>query len=203
MNTSAKGGAYDSGAYDSDEQRWAALQRRDPGADGVFYYSVRSTGVYCRPSCAARPALRTNVQFHASCTEAEAAGFRPCLRCKPDQPPLAERHAQVVAKACRLIDAADEALDLDRLAAACGMSRFHFHRIFKSHTGITPKAYAAAQRAQRVKQGLGQATTVTEAIYAAGFNSSGRFYATADGVLGMSPKKFRAGGSGASIRFAI
>ena len=190
-------------SYATDAERWAAVQRRDQDADGVFYYSVRTTGVYCRPSCAARPALRQNVRFHASCAEAEQAGFRPCLRCKPDQPPLAERHALVVAKACRLIDAAEEELDLDRLAQACGMSRFHFHRIFKSHTGITPKAYAAAQRAQRVKQGLGQAATVTEAIYAAGFNSSGRFYATADGVLGMSPKKFRAGGSGAVIRFAI
>ena len=190
-------------SYASDAERWAAVQRRDKDADGAFYYSVRTTGVYCRPSCAARPALRRNVTFHASCAEAEQAGFRPCLRCKPDQPPLAERHAQVVAKACRLIDATEQELDLDSLAAACGMSRFHFHRIFKSHTGITPKAYAAAQRAQRVKQGLGQAATVTEAIYAAGFNSSGRFYAAADGVLGMSPKKFRAGGSGASIRFAI
>ena len=190
-------------SYATDDERWAALQRRDKDADGVFYYSVRSTGVYCRPSCAARPALRRNIAFHASCAAAEAAGFRPCMRCKPDQPPLAERHALVVAKACRLIDASEDELDLDSLAEAVGMSRFHFHRTFKSHTGITPKAYAAAQRARRVQQGLGQAASVTEAIYAAGFNSSGRFYAKADGVLGMSPRKFRAGGSGAVIRFAI
>jgi AraC family transcriptional regulator of adaptative response/methylated-DNA-[protein]-cysteine methyltransferase len=190
-------------SYTTDAVRWAAVQRRDKDADGVFCYSVRSTGVYCRPSCAARPALRENVRFHDSCADAEQAGFRACLRCKPDQPPLAERHALVVAQACRLIDAADEEPNLDRLAEACGMSRFHFHRIFKAHTGITPKAYGAAQRAMRVKQGLAQAPTVTEAIYAAGFNSSGRFYATSAGVLGMTPKKFRAGGSGASIRFAI
>ena len=189
--------------YTSDAQRWDAVQRRDPLADGQFYYSVSSTGVYCRPSCGARAALRRNVSFHASCFDAEQAGFRACLRCKPKLPPLAERHAQAVAQACRLIDAAEDAPDLDSLAQACGMSRFHFHRIFKAHTGITPKAYAAAGRARRLQQGLAQAPSVTDALYAAGFNSSGRFYAAADGVLGMTPKAFRAGGSGTSIRFAI
>lgn len=190
-------------SYASEAERWEAVQQRDSGADGVFYYSVRSTGVYCRPSCAARPALRKNVAFHDSCADAERAGFRACLRCKPDQPSLAERHAGVVAQACRLIDAADGVPDLDTLAQACGMSRFHFHRIFKAHTGITPKAYANAGRARRVQQGLADAPTVTDAIYAAGFNSSGRFYAASAQVLGMTPQAFRAGGSGASIRFAI
>ena len=190
-------------SYNSDGERWAAVQRRDRDADGVFWYSVRSTGVYCRPSCAARPALRANVAFHASCEAAEQAGFRPCLRCKPDQPPLAERHAQVVARACRLIDDAGEEPNLDSLAEACGMSRFHFHRIFKAHTGITPKAYAAARRAARVARELGQAPTVTEAIYAAGYNSSARFYAGAEKRLGMTPTSWRAGGSGTVIRFAI
>jgi AraC family transcriptional regulator of adaptative response/methylated-DNA-[protein]-cysteine methyltransferase len=189
--------------FSSDAERWDAVQRRDPLADGQFWYSVSSTGVYCRPSCGARPALRRNVSFHDSCIDAQQAGFRACLRCKPDQPPLAERHAQAVAQACRLIDAAEDAPDLDSLAQACAMSRFHFHRIFKAHTGITPKAYAAAGRARRLQQGLAQAPSVTDALYAAGFNSSGRFYAAADGVLGMTPKAFRAGGSGASIRFAI
>ena len=161
--------------YMNDETRWAAVQQRDAGADGRFYYSVRSTGVYCRPSCAARPALRANVAFHASCAEAEAAGFRPCLRCKPDQPPLAERQAAMVATICRLIDASDAMPDLDTLAQAAGISRFHFHRIFKAHTGITPKAYAAARRGERVKAGLAQPGSVTDTLYAAGFNSSGRF----------------------------
>ncbi len=190
-------------SYSTDAERWDAVQRRDQQADGLFYYSVSSTGVYCRPSCGARPALRRNVAFHDNCADAEQAGFRACLRCKPDQPPLAERHAAAVAQACRLIDAAEQVPDLDSLAQACGMSRFHFHRIFKAHTGITPKAYAAAQRAQRLQQGLAKAPSVTDALYAAGFNSSGRFYAASNGVLGMSPKAFRAGGSGASIRFAI
>ena len=189
--------------YTNDEARWDAVRQRDSKADGQFYYSVRSTGVYCRPSCAARPALRANVAFHASCAEAEAAGFRPCLRCKPGQPPLAERQAAIVAQSCRLIEASEALPDLDTLAQAAGMSRFHFHRVFKAHTGITPKAYAAAHRGERVKAGLAQSGSVTDALYAAGFNSSGRFYAATPGLLGMTPGAFRAGGSGAVIHFAI
>jgi AraC family transcriptional regulator of adaptative response/methylated-DNA-[protein]-cysteine methyltransferase len=189
--------------FHSDEARWAAVQRRDPAADGQFYYSVRTTGVYCRPSCGARPALRSNVAFHASMAEAEQAGFRPCLRCKPDQPPLAERHAALVAEVCRLIDAADEEPDLATLAERSGVSRFHLHRIFKAQTGITPKAYAAAKRKERMQQGLAEQPSVTDAIYAAGFNSSGRFYASTRHALGMTPTAFRQGGKGAAIRFAI
>jgi AraC family transcriptional regulator of adaptative response/methylated-DNA-[protein]-cysteine methyltransferase len=189
--------------YATDEERWAAVCARERGADGAFYYSVRSTGVYCRPTCPARTPRRANVAFHASCGEAEAAGFRPCLRCRPTEPPLAERQAAAVAQACRLIEAAEEEPDLASLAEACGMSRFHFHRVFKAHTGITPKAYAAARRAERVKRELAQAASVTEAVYEAGFNSSGRFYAASPGVLGMTPSRWRAGGSGESIRFAV
>jgi AraC family transcriptional regulator of adaptative response/methylated-DNA-[protein]-cysteine methyltransferase len=193
----------DKPAFSSDDERWAAVQQRMREADGIFYYSVRSTGVYCQPSCPSRGAKRANVAFHATRAEAESAGFRPCLRCKPDQPPLAERQAAAVAQACRLIDSALEEPDLDTLAQACGMSRFHFHRVFKAHTGITPKAYAAARRAERLKQGLAQAATATEAAYDAGFNSSGRFYAATPGVLGMTPGRWRAGGSGEQIRFAV
>ncbi len=191
------------GNYTNEARRWAAVQQRDAGADGEFWYSVRSTGVYCRPSCGARPALRKNVAFHDSRADAEQAGFRPCLRCKPDQPPLAERQAAIVAQACRLIDAAEEAPDLDSLAAAVGVSRFHFHRLFKAVTGITPKAYANAARARRVQSGLAAQASVTDAMYAAGFNSSGRFYAQSPVVLGMKPSAFRAGGAGEQIRFAI
>jgi AraC family transcriptional regulator of adaptative response/methylated-DNA-[protein]-cysteine methyltransferase len=190
-------------AYLTDDARWAAVQARDAGADGVFYYSVRSTGVYCRPSCASRPARRANVAFHASATDAEAAGFRPCLRCRPDGPPLAARHADAVAQACRLIDEADAEPDLDTLAQACGMSRFHFHRVFKSHTGITPKAYAAARRAARLQRALSGAPSVTAAAFDAGFGSSGRFYAAAPAMLGMTPARYRAGGRGETIHFAL
>ena len=190
-------------AYASIDARWAAVQSRDRGADGVFYYSVRSTGVYCRPSCGARPALRANVAFHASCAAAEAAGFRPCLRCKPDQPPLSERQARLVAEACRIIDALEDAPDLDAVARAVGMSRFHFQRVFKTHAGVTPKAYAAARRAARVRDALVEGASVTDALYAAGFNSSSRFYAGSEGMLGMAPSRFKAGGAGEEIRFAV
>jgi AraC family transcriptional regulator of adaptative response/methylated-DNA-[protein]-cysteine methyltransferase len=159
--------------------------------------------VYCRPSCAARPARRENVAFHAGAAQAEAAGFRPCKRCKPDQPPMAERQAAMVAQACRTIETAEEAPDLETLAAQAGVSPFHFHRVFKSVAGVTPKAYADAHRAGRVREALATSGTVTEAIYDAGFNSNGRFYAKSAQVLGMTPTRFRAGGEAAVIRFAI
>jgi len=189
--------------YADDGQRWDAVQRRDAAADGRFWYSVRTTGVYCRPSCAARQALRANVRFHASRDEAEQAGFRPCLRCKPDQPPLAERQAALVARLCRLIDEADMEPDLAALAEAGGVSRFHLHRLFKAHTGLTPKAYAKAARQRRMHEGLAREPSVTDAIYAAGYQSSGRFYAQSPAMLGMTPGAYRDGGSGARIRFAI
>lgn len=189
--------------YRNDDERWDAVQRRAPDADGVFYYSVRSTGVYCRPSCAARPALRRNVAFHASCEAAEAAGFRPCLRCQPHLPPLAERQAALVARICRLIDASDTVPELDALAREAGLSRYHFHRLFKTHTGITPRSYAAARRAERLKAGLMQERSVTDAQHAAGFASSSRLYEASAGLLGMTPGAYRRGGDGAVIRFAI
>ena len=187
----------------SDEERWAAVCARAHAFDGLFYYSVRSTGVYCRPSCPSRTPRRANVAFHASSQAAEAAGFRPCLRCRPLDAPLAERQANAVARACRLIDEAGDAPDLETLARACGMSRFHFHRVFKAHTGITPRAYAAARRAGRLQRGLMEAASVTAAAYDAGFHSSGRFYAASPDMLGMTPQRYRAGGSGEVIRFAL
>jgi AraC family transcriptional regulator of adaptative response/methylated-DNA-[protein]-cysteine methyltransferase len=189
-------------SFASDAARWQAVQRRDRAADGAFWYSVRTTGVYCRPSCAARLPRRENVAFHASPAAAEKAGFRPCKRCR-SAAALAERQAAAVAKACRLIERADEMPSLTTLAKSAGMSRFHFHRVFKSATGVTPKAYADANRAQRVRDALAARGSVTAAIYDAGFNSSGRFYAAAPGVLGMTPRDFRAGGTGAAIRFAV
>jgi len=190
-------------AYSSDEARWNAVVHRERQADGHFYYSVRTTGVYCRPSCASRPALRKNVAFHATREDAERAGFRACKRCKPDAAGLAEQHAASVEKACRLIEASDSLPALDQLAQAAGMSRFHFHRIFKGLTGLTPRAYATAHRARRIREELPRSDTVTDAIYGAGFNSNGRFYASSSGVLGMTPTHFRAGGAGESIRFAV
>jgi AraC family transcriptional regulator, regulatory protein of adaptative response / methylated-DNA-[protein]-cysteine methyltransferase len=186
-----------------DDSRWRAVQRRDRAADGTFVYCVRTTGVYCRPSCAARLPRRENVMFHATCAEAERAGFRPCKRCRPNAPALAEVHATVVAQACRLIEQAEEPPTLDELAQAAGMSRFHLHRVFKAVTGVTPKAYVAGDRAKRVREELASRDTVTQAIYGAGFNSNGRFYAAAPGLLGMTPTQFRSGGNGNVIRFAV
>lgn len=187
----------------TDEERWAALRSRDKAADGVFYYSVRTTGVYCRPSCSSRPARPENVAFHATREEAEKAGFRPCRRCHPDQPGLDALRADAIARACRLIERAEEEPTLQELASAVGMSRFHFHHVFKEVTGVTPRAYAAARRAERVRRGLTAGGTVTEAVYEAGFNSSGRFYAGSNALLGMTPTAFRSGAPGLTIRFAV
>ncbi|NZA27327.1 bifunctional DNA-binding transcriptional regulator/O6-methylguanine-DNA methyltransferase Ada [Luteimonas sp. SJ-92] len=182
---------------------WAALKRRDPNADGKFVYSVRTTGVYCRPSCSARAARPENIAFHASCAAAERAGFRPCLRCMPNGRSRSERNAEAVVAACRLIEQNDSPLPLSQLAEAVGMSPYHFHRVFKSVTGVTPRAYAVAQRSQRMRQALPTAPSVTSAVYDAGFSSSGRFYEAAPAALGMSPGRFRAGGPGTRIRFAV
>jgi AraC family transcriptional regulator, regulatory protein of adaptative response / methylated-DNA-[protein]-cysteine methyltransferase len=187
----------------NDDARWNAVERRDREADGTFVYSVRTTGVYCRPSCAARLPRRENVAFHASCADAERAGFRPCKRCRPNEASLAERQAAAVANACRLIEEAEDLPSLDALAQAAGLSRFHFHRVFKAVTGVTPKVYADAHRGKRVRDELTRTDTVTEAIYGAGFNSNGRFYAASSDLLGMTPKEFRAGGRGNVIRFAV
>src|SRR5690606_20005045 len=185
------------------DPRWAAVRARDPAADGRFWYSVRTTGVYCRPTCASRRARPENVRFHASPEDAERAGFRPCRRCRPDQPDRQARHAALVADACRQIEGAEQAPDLATLAARAGLSPFHFHRVFKATTGLTPKAYAAAHRARRVRSELARAGSVTEAVYEAGYNSSGRFYAQADAVLGMRPGDYREGGMNTEIRFAV
>lgn len=188
--------------YATDTARWKALRARDPGADGVFLYSVATTGVYCHPSCAARPARPENVTFHVDREEAERAGFRACKRCRPDLPPRAEREAAMVARACRTIETAEGAPSLDMLASEAGLSAFHFHRLFRRIAGITPRAYAAAWRGARVQAGLGAGAGVTKTIYDAGFNSSGRFYEAADGMLGMTPTAWRAGGAGETIRYA-
>ncbi len=185
------------------DARWRAVIKRDPAADGKFFYSVRTTGVYCRPSCAARPARPENVAFHLSAADAERAGFRPCKRCKPDQPSLTERHAAQVAELCRVIESAERLPNLKALAEHAGLSPYHLHRIFRAITGLTPWAYANANRASRVRIELNRSRTVTEAIYAAGYNSNGRFYEKSNQLLGMTPTNYRAGGVNMEICFAI
>ncbi|MEO6798580.1 MAG: bifunctional DNA-binding transcriptional regulator/O6-methylguanine-DNA methyltransferase Ada [Rhodanobacter sp.] len=185
------------------DPRWTAVQARDAHADGTFFYSVRTTGVYCRPSCGARPARPENVAFHATAADAESAGFRPCKRCKPDWPSLTEQHAAMVTAACRVIEQAETIPTLAQLARSSGLSPFHFHRVFKAVIGVTPKQYAAAHRHRRLRNELGRSVSVTEAIFGAGYNTSSRFYETADQVLGMTPSSYRAGGADSEIRFAI
>ena len=189
--------------FASEDRRWRAVCARDAAADGAFLYAVRTTGVYCRPSCGARRPNRENVAFYDSREAARRAGFRPCKRCNPDALAPAAQQAAIVAKACRMIETAESEPSLDALAEAAGMSRFHFHRVFKAATGVTPKAYAAARRAERLRTELRRGETVTAAAYGAGFNSSGRFYAASMPMLGMDPRRFRAGGRDAVIRFAL
>lgn len=185
------------------DPRWAAVVARDRASDGRFVYSVASTGVYCRPSCAARRPRPENVAFHADPAAAERAGFRPCRRCRPDRPPLAEEHARMVAGLCRLIESAEQAPTLEALARHAGMSPHHLQRVFKAVVGLSPRQYAAAHRARRIREGIAATGSITDAIYEAGFGSSGRFYERSNQVLGMTPTAYRAGGANTEIRFAI
>lgn len=185
------------------DPRWAPVVARDTSADGKFYYAVRTTGVYCRPSCAARPARPENVVFYATREGAEKAGFRACKRCQPDKPPRAEQYATKVTQACRIIEESETTPTLEKLAMQVGMSTYHFHRTFKQVAGLTPRQYAAAQREKKVRDELGRGSTVTDAIFDAGYNSSSRFYEKSNQVLGMTPSSYRAGGTDSEIRFAV
>ncbi|MBJ8120632.1 bifunctional DNA-binding transcriptional regulator/O6-methylguanine-DNA methyltransferase Ada [Brucella abortus] len=195
--------------HDPDESRWQKVLDRDKASDGKFVYAVRTTGVYCRPSCPSRRGKRENVQFFNGCEDAERAGFRPCLRCKPDlSDTLATqnnaRHAEMVASACRFIETAETQPSLEEIANVVKASPAHFHRVFKAFTGLTPKAHADAHRAGRMRVALDMPQIrVTDTIYDAGYNSSSRFYEASDRILGMTPKAYRAGGKDADIRFAI
>ena len=185
------------------DPRWAAVVAKDHRADGRFYYAVKTTGVYCRPSCAARLANPRNVTFHASPADAEAAGFRACKRCKPKGPSLQAQHAETIAWACRVIEGAEEQPPTARLAKIVGLSAYHFHRLFKSVTGLTPRAYAHAHRAQKVRAKLSGSKSVTAAAFDAGFNASSRFYEKSAEILGMKPNAYRGGAAGAEIRYAL
>ena len=181
------------------DPRWPMVVARDPNADGTFLYLVKTTGVYCRPSCAARPARPENVQFHTTCQDAAKAGFRPCKRCKPDQVSPVEQHAGRIAAACRMIEISETQPTLNRLAQHAGLSPYHFHRIFKAATGLTPKGYAVAHRNNLVRKALKKRSTVTQAIYDAGYNSNGPFYKNSNQVLGMAPSIYRTGGARTEI----
>jgi len=179
---------------------WAAFASRDRAHDGAFVAAVRTTGIYCKPSCPARHPLRENVRFLADGAAARAAGYRPCLRCRPDE---VARDSAAVTRAVALIDAADEGIALAALAAAVGYAPHHFSRLFKRATGVTPAAYARGLRARRAAAALHEEDSVTQAIYAAGYSAPSRFYAEAGARLGMAPSAWRAGGAGVTIRWTI
>jgi AraC family transcriptional regulator of adaptative response/methylated-DNA-[protein]-cysteine methyltransferase len=190
-------------ALATDEARYQAILRRDARAEGQFIYGVVTTGVYCRPTCTARPALRANVRFLATAAEAERAGFRPCKRCQPRGVSPVERHARIVEAARALLESADGPVKLAALAANVGLSPFHFHRLFRKQVGMTPQQYAAACRLRRFGAAVREQPTVTAAIYEAGYSSSSRFYENGSGALGVPPAQLRRGGEGLAMRFVI
>jgi AraC family transcriptional regulator of adaptative response/methylated-DNA-[protein]-cysteine methyltransferase len=185
------------------DHRWARIVARDKTADGEFWYTVNTTGIYCRPSCPSRGCNPKNVTIHDSLESAQQTGFRACKRCKPDGPAADVLNAEIVTRACRLIEQSETAPSLTNLAGALGLGPGYFHRVFRAHTGLTPRSYADAWRAKRVRDALASGSSVTEAIYDADFNSSGRFYETSNTMLGMTPSSFRKGGAKEEIRFAI
>ncbi|HEX2764471.1 MAG TPA: methylated-DNA--[protein]-cysteine S-methyltransferase [Allosphingosinicella sp.] len=178
---------------------WDAVLRRDRGKDGLFVTGVLTTRIYCRPSCAARHPKRDNVRFFATPAEARSAGLRACLRCRPDE---VSRDERAVVAALRLIDESPETPSLDALASAAGYSPFHFHRLFRRATGLTPAACARAKRARLMTEALGETARVTDAIYDAGYSGPARFYADAKDRLGMRPSTWRDGGRGEAIGWA-
>ncbi len=182
------------------DQAWAAFSRRDRASDGQFVGAVRTTGIYCKPSCPARHPKREHVLFLADGAAARAAGFRACLRCRPDE---VARDGEAVAKAVSIITASDPAPSLSALAAEVGYAPSHFQRLFTRHVGVSPAAYARGLRAKRAETQLTASNSVTEAIYDAGFAAPSRFYADAAPRLGMTPSAWRDGGRGETIRFVL
>lgn len=183
-----------------DDARYAALARRDESLRDAFVVGVLTTGIYCRPGCPARTPRRENVRFFADTAAARAAGLRPCRRCRPDE---AAPGAEAVARACRLIEAAETAPALAELAAAAGLSPHHFHRLFKARVGVTPAAYARQVRDRRAKAALAAGARVVEAVYDAGYGAPSRFYHRAHARFGMTPRAWRDGGAGVRIAVTI
>ena len=187
----------------SSEGRWQAITQRDAKADGQFVYAVKTTGIYCAPSCPSRQPNRENVEFFTHGEEAEQRGYRPCKRCRQGRVSLRQQHAQQIAQACRLLENAEKTPTLEQLASQVGLSAYHFHRLFKTFTGLTPRAYAMAKRQQRVRENLAQPLSVTSAILEAGYGSNGHFYGSSTARLGMTPSDYRAGGKGVEVWFAV
>lgn len=190
-------------SYRDDDSRFAAILRRDELADGAFFFGVLTTGVYCYPSCSSRPALRQNVLFYQSAALAEQAGFRPCKRCQPERPPRAKRELDLIVACCEKIKAEPELSKLDELAKWARLSPYHFHRLFRRITGITPMVYIQARRQLRLQESLTRGANITASIYEAGFQSSARFYELATDMLGMKPSVYRAGAPAEIIYYEL
>ncbi|ENK3379866.1 bifunctional DNA-binding transcriptional regulator/O6-methylguanine-DNA methyltransferase Ada [Escherichia albertii] len=186
----------------TDDLRWQSVLARDPSADGEFVFAVRTTGIFCRPSCRAKHALRENVTFYADAGEALAAGFRPCKRCQPDKANAQQHRLDKITRACRLLEQ-ETPVTLDALAEQVAMSPFHLHRLFKATTGMTPKAWQQAWRVRRLRESLAKGESVTQAILNAGFPDGSSYYRKADKTLGMTAKQFRHGGEDVDVRYAL
>ena len=185
------------------ERRWQAVIDRQTADSEPFVYAVRSTGIYCRPGCASRLPKRSNVEFFAGPLQAEAAGYRACKRCRPNQSLGDAPQVERLIAACRFIERAERVPSLTEVAAEVGLSPAHLQRLFREHLGLSPREYAAARRVRRLQETLVEGASVTDAIYRSGYESTGRCYAEATAVLGMSPKEYRARGRDQAIRFAL
>lgn len=191
-------------AHGAAERFWLAIQGRDAGFDGLFYYGVRTTGVFCRPACPSRRPRRANVSYFALPEAARAAGFRACLRCRPDGLHPRDPQAELVQSVCRLIErAAEERPNLEAVGEQLKLSRSHLQRLFKKLMGITPREYAEALRIDRFKGGVRGGRSVADAMYEAGYGSSSRLYEKASAQLGMTPATYRKGGRGMKISYTI
>lgn len=186
----------------TDEQCWQAVCARDASHDGQFVFAVRTTGIFCRPSCHSRRPLRENVGFYPDADTAQAAGFRPCKRCQPERADPQQQRIAKVEKACRLLEQ-EGSVTLETLADAVAMSPWHFHRLFKSVTGMTPKAWQLAFRAQRLRNALNESATITDAVLAAGFPDNSSYYRQADAALGMTARQYRRGGDDTDVCYAL
>ena len=186
------------------DTRWQAVLARDRTSDGRFVYAVRSTGIYCRPSCPSRRPHRSRVEFFGLAALAERAGFRPCRRCKPERAAIGDPTLELAQQVCRLIDERpDGDVSLQRLSREAGRSPSYLHRTFKRVVGVTPRQYAASRRLARLKRELRTEDTVSRAQYAAGYGSSSRLYERADQDLGMTPATYQRGGVGARIGYTL
>ena len=189
--------------FKPDESRWNAIVNRDQNADGVFCYAVKTTGVFCRPSCSSRLPNRENVEYFDTCKEAESAGYRPCKKCNPTANTKSEETEQKIIRACRSIEASDTPLKLNDLAKEAKLSPYHFHRLFKKIVGVTPKQYSSSHQSHRFKENLTTTQSVTDAIYTAGYSSSSGAYNKRQDHLAMKPKAYKNGAAGITITYGL